>query len=107
MIIGRESGERRGLQQEFRRRKRRRGRYEGIVKEKKRENKKEKLITFLSFSFDWSNKQKQGAFCPSENVLVAKIDLHENEWVYCSKLHIYIYIYIYPTTNCATIPFLW
>jgi len=42
-------------------------------------------ITVLPFSFNFLKKQKCGHLCPSEKVLVAKIDLHENEWVYCSK----------------------
>ena len=51
-------------------------------------------MTFVPFSFSIPKNKKQGSLCPSEKVLVAKIDLHENEWVYCNKPHIYIYIYI-------------
>jgi len=49
-------------------------------------------MTFVPFSFSFPKNKKQGSLCPSEKVLVVKIDLHENEWVYCNKPHIYIYI---------------
>jgi len=51
----------------------------------KREINKYMTIAFVSFSFNFSIKQKYGYFGPSEKVLDAKIVLHKNEWVYCSK----------------------
>jgi len=42
-------------------------------------------ITFVPFSFSFPKKQKHGSFGPGEKVLLAKIDLHKNEWVYYSK----------------------
>jgi len=48
-------------------------------------------ITSVSFSFNISKKTKIWVFCPTEKVLTAKIDFHENEWVYCSKPHIECY----------------
>jgi hypothetical protein len=50
-------------------------------------------ITFVSFSINFLKKQKHGHLCPREKVHLAKIDLHEMRWVYCSKPHIYVYIY--------------
>jgi len=47
-------------------------------------------ITFVSFTIYFLKKQKHGHWCLSEKVLVAKIDLNENELVYCNKPHIYI-----------------
>jgi len=43
-------------------------------------------ITVLPFSFNFLKKQKRGHLCPSEKVLLAKIDLRENEWVYIYHL---------------------
>jgi len=41
----------------------------------------------MSFSFDFFKEQRIGYLCPNKKVLVAKIDLHKMEWVYCSKTH--------------------
>jgi hypothetical protein len=59
-------------------------------------------ITFVRSSFKLSKTQKEGSLSPSEKVLITKIDLHENEWVYCNKpLYIsYVqFLYLYFQSN--------
>jgi len=41
--------------------------------------------------FVYFQNNKNWVFDPNQKVLLAKMDLHENEWVYCSKLF-FLYI---------------